>query len=229
MMRIVLFLCLSVLLFANDKVLLHLDFKGIKDTSNATNVLVNKGFEFKLDKQKFNFYIKDEKLYIVTDREAAVLFGMVLHGKKALKDPTYAVIEWGVDSFPRGAQWENGNNRLPIGLIMVFGSEKLFSGVPSFIAPRVPTFLSPFIGETEKVGKTYLGKLYKKGGRYYCVSNQGSGVVVTTKFDIKKHYFKEFKKITPAMTAFAFQVNTLGTEGGSKAFIKSLTIYTKEK
>jgi hypothetical protein len=109
---------------------------------------------------------------------------------------------------------------------MVFGMKKLSSGLP-LIAPRVPTFLCPFIGEKEKVGKTYLGKLYKKGGRYYCVSNRGDGSLIKTNFDIQKHYFEAFETKVPALTAFAFQVNTQNTKGGAKSFIKSLTIYSK--
>jgi len=227
-MKTVFLLLISLLLFADDKVLMHIDFKGISNTQDATQVLVQKGFEFQIDKKDFHFYIQDEKLYVETDKKAAVLFGKILHGKKALKNPAYALIEWGVERFPKGADWENGNNRLPIGLVMVFGTEKLSSGIPSFIAPRVPTFLCPFIGEKEKVDKKYLGKLYKKGGRYYCVSNQ-KDILIRTEFDIDKHYVKEFKKRTPEITAFAFQVNTLNTEGGAKVFIKSFTVYAKDK
>jgi hypothetical protein len=225
-MKILFLLLFSLFCFANDKILLHIDFKGLPDTQDATKILLQKGFEFQLQKDDFKFSIKDEKLYIETDKEAAVLFGKILHGKKELKNPAYAVIEWGVERFSEGAEWEKGNNRLPIGVILVFGMDKLRSGMP-LLAPRVPTFLCPFIGEKEKLMKVYLGKLYKKGGRYYCVSNEGGGKLVKTRFDIAKHYFKEFGKEVPPLTAFAFQVNTNNTQGGAKSFIKSFTLYAK--
>jgi len=227
MMKIFLFLFFSILLFAQDRVLLHIDFKGIADATDATEILHQKGFEFQLDKDRFHFFIKDERLYIETKQKAAVLFGMILHNKKELKNPAYVEIEWGVERFPENADWENGINRLPIALIMVFGMDKLSSGLP-ILAPKAPTFLCPFIGQKEKVGKVYLGKLYKKGGRYYCVSNQGDGVVVHTLFSVEQAYKKAFDKAIPALTAFAFQSNTKDTKGGAKAFIKSLTIYAKD-
>ena len=227
-MKIVFLLFLSLFIFADDKVLLHIDFKNVANCSDATKFLKKKGFEFQLDKEDFHFYIQDEKLYVETDKEAAVLFGKILHDEKELKNPSYAKIEWGVERFPQGSDWEKGNNRLPIGLIMVFGMDKLSSGLP-LLAPRAPTFLCPFISKKESTSKQYLGKLYKKGGRYYCVSNKGNGELVETIFDIEKKYQDAFKKQVPALTAFAFQSNTKDTKGGAKAFIKSLTIYSKDR
>jgi hypothetical protein len=227
-MKILFLLLCSLVLFASEKVLLHIDFKAIPDTKDATEILRKKGFEFELEKEAFHFYIKDEKLYIETDKKAAVLFGMILHGKKELKRPSHILIEWGVERFPKGSNWNDGNNRLPIGLVLLFGQEKLSSGMPPFIAPKVPRFFCPFIGEKEIVGKTYLGKLYKKGGRYYCVSNEGNGTLIKSDFEIANRYFKEFGKPVDSLSAFAFQVNTNNTKGGAEAFIKSVTLYGQE-
>ena len=225
-MKIIFLLLISLLLFAQDKVLLHIDFKGMADSTDAKKLLQEKGFEFQLDQNKFHFFIQDEKLYLETKKQAAVLFGMILDHTQELKTPSYAEIEWGVEKFPEGANWEDGVRRLAIGLIMVFGRDKLSSGL-ALLAPKAPTFLCPFIGQKEKLKKVYLGKLYKKGGRYYCVSNQGDGIIVHTYFDIEKKYKEAFGKEVPAMTAFAFQSNTNNTQGGAKAFVKSLTIYAK--
>jgi len=210
-------------LFAQESVIYSIDFSQEKDTKDARALLEKKGFVFKLDAEDFTFSIQSGRLYIETDKEAAVLFGQFVKTKET---PTYALIEWGVERFPDGADWEAGNNRLPIGLIMVFGKEKLASGL-AFLAPKAPTFLCPFIGEKEQLGKPYLGKLYKKGGRYYCLSNSGNGSLIQSRFEIEKEYTKAFKKAVPPLSAFAFQVNTKDTQGGAKAFIKSLRIYAK--
>jgi len=223
-MRFFLLLSFIFLIFAEGKILYHIDFKNIQDTQNAVQILKEKGFEFELEKEKFHFSIKDEKLYIDTRKQATVLFGKLLPKSKWLQNPSYTIIKWGVESFPKGSNWEKGINRLPLGFIMIFGDKKLPSGI-GFLAPKVPTFLCPFIGEKEKIGKRYLGKLYKKGGRYYCVANKKNASYITTKFDIKKNYQEEFKINPPPLSAYAFQINTKDTTGRTISFIESLTIY----
>lgn len=220
----ILLIFIPLLVFAQEKVLFHIDFKNIANSNDAVNIMKQKGFDFEMDEDKFHFFIKNERLYIETTKQATVLFGKLLEKKDWLKNPSYAVIKWGVEDFPQGSDWENGNNRLPIGLILVFGDKKLPSGI-GFLAPKVPPFLCPFIGEKEKVGKPYLGKLYKKGGRYYCVSNEGDGKLITTKFNITKHYKQEFDATPPPLSAYAFQINTKDTDAKAKSFIESLTIY----
>ena len=214
---------LTLTLFAKENVIFSIDFSQEKDTNDTRALLEKKGFIFKLDAEDFTFSIHKGRLYIETQKEAAVLFGKFVNTQEI---PAYALIEWGVASFPKGADWESGNNRLPIGVIMVFGKEKLSSGL-AFLAPKAPTFLCPFIGEKEQLGKPYLGKLYKKGGRYYCLSNSGEGKLIRSRFDIAKEYEKAFKKSVEPLSAIAFQVNTKDTDGKAKAFIQRVTIYSK--
>ena len=154
------------------------------------------------------------------------MFGVTFPAGRYLKNIGSVRIVWGVDKFPKGANWAAGNNRLAIGALIALGTEKLSSGLPMGIN-AAPPFFGPFIGEKERVGKRYLGKLYKKGGRYYCVSNKNSGATVTTNFNISQKYQQEFKKPAPPVTAFAFQMNTEDTSGGAQAFIKSITFYSK--
>jgi hypothetical protein len=106
------------------------------------------------------------------------------------------------------------------------GNEKLSSGLPMGVN-AAPPFFGPFIGQKEQVGRRYIGMLYKKGGRYYCVSNKGGGTTVVSNFNLDQKFQQEFKKPTPPVTAFAFQMNTEDTSGGAKAFLKSITFYSK--
>ena len=211
------------LLFGAESVLLHIDFKGVADTQDATQILKEKGIGFEMEKEKFSFSIKNEILYIETYEQGVVVFGKILKKQEFLENPRKVVIEWGVERFPEGASWDEGINRLPIGLIMVFGDKKLPSGI-GFLAPKVPPFLCPFIGEKESLEKVYKGKLYKKGGRYYCVSNEKDRLIRTT-FDIEKRYKEAFGTLPPPISAFAFQINTKNTHGGAKSFLKSVTFY----
>ena len=221
-MRRVIFLLVLVssVLLAEGKVLYSLDFSKA-NSSNAIEWMKKQGFEFMLDSKKLNLKIQNGRLELSTSGEKAGLFGIRL--QKELKNIGSAKIEWGVAQFPKGANWSKKNNRLALGAIFILGKEKFKSGM--VFAKPVPYFLAPFIGQKEVVGKKYLGKLYRTAGRYYCVSNS-KGLVVT-KFNIAQKFKQEFKKNTPALTAFAFQMNTDDTSGGAKAFIKKITFYSK--
>ena len=209
---------------AGGKVLYTLDFAAQKD-GDAKEWLASRGFKFLLDAKAFSMKFSDGKLVIETSGQKAGILGMEFPSGKYLNNIGSAKIEWGVDKFPQGANWADGNNRLAIGVFFVLGTERLSSGLP-FGVNAAPYFLCPFIGQKEKVGQRYLGSLYKKGGRYYCVSSK-KGSTVVTHFNIDQKFQQEFKKKTPPLTAFAFQANTKDTTGGSKAFIKRITFYSK--
>jgi len=211
--------------FAGGKVLYSLDFTKQKD-GDAKAWLRSKGFKLMLDASKLSMRFKEGKLVISTSGEYAGMIGIQFPANRYLKNIGSVKIVWGVDRFPKGADWARGNNRLAIGALIALGTEKLSSGLPLGIN-AAPPFFGPFIGKKERVGGRYLGKLYKKGGRYYCVSNKNGGTTVTTNFNISQKYQQEFKKAAPPVTAFAFQMNTEDTSGGAQAFIKSITFYSK--
>lgn len=208
----------ATLLFGGDRVLYSIDFT--KMAGDPQKVLKQKGFEMLLDTRKFNMHFEPAKgLVIETDKKQTALFGVRF--KKPLAGAVSATIEWGVERFPSGANWSGGNNRLAIGTLIALGTEKFSSGVP--FVQKAPYFFGPFIGEKEQPGKRYLGKLYKRSGRYYCVANK-KGVTVT-RFDIAGSFQKEFGKPLPPLVALGFQMNTKDTTGGAKAFVKKITIY----
>ena len=220
MRKIVLLIVMSASLMAGSKVLYSLDFSKHKNGS-ATSWLKSKGFEFFLDAKALNLTFNNGHLEFETSGEKAGVFG--IRFSKGLSNIGSAVIEWGVDKFPKGANWAKGNNRVAAGAIFVLGTKKFSSGVP--FAKKMPYFLAPFIGKKESVGKMYKGKLYKKSGRYYCVSNKKG--LIKTRFNIAKKFEKTFGEKVPPLTALAFQMNTKDTKGGAKAFIKKITIYGK--
>lgn len=211
---------LTMLLSGEGKVIYSFDF-GKEAAGGATPVLKSKGFEFLLDSDKLNPTFANGRVECHTEKPLAGLFGMRL--KKPLEHVGSVVIEWGVEKFPKGADWSKGDNRLALGAIIVLGTKKFSSGAP--FAPSVPYFFGPFIGEKEQVGKRYLGKLYKKSGRYYCISNRKGSI--TTRFNIDEKFQQEFGGETPPVTAFGFQMNTKNTTGGAKAFVKKITFYSK--
>jgi len=225
MKKLLLFLLITgTFSFAGGKVLYSLDFTKQKD-GDAKAWLRSKGFKLILDASKLSMKFKGGKLVISTSGEYAGVIGIQLSPNRYLDAGSVRIV-WGVDKFPKGADWASGNNRLAIGALITLGTEKLSSGLPLGIN-AAPPFFGPFIGQKERVGGRYLGKLYKKGGRYYCVSNKNGGATVTTNFNISQKYQQEFKKPAPPVTAFAFQMNTEDTSGGAQAFLKSITFYSK--
>ena len=205
-------------------VLYSLDFTKQKD-GDAKAWLRSKGFKFLLGANALSMKFSGGKLVISTTGKKAGVIGVKLPKGKYLNNIGSVKIVWGVDRFPNGANWASGNNRLAIGALLTLGTEERKSGLP-FGLNDAPPFLGPFIGEKENVGKTYLGKLYKEGGRYYCISNK-RGSTVVTHFNIDQKFNQAFKKPTPPLTAFAFQMNTKGTSGGAQAFIKKIVFYSK--
>lgn len=215
---------MTIFSFAEGRVIYSLDFSKQKNGA-AKALLRSKGFQFFLDASELSMSFKDGKLVIQTSGTKAGMFGIKFPADRHLKNIGSAKIIWGVHKFPQGADWAEGNNRLAIGALFVLGTKKLSSGLP-FGIKAVPPFLGPFIGQKERLGGRYLGAFYKEGGRYYCVSTK-KGESVTTHFNIDEKFQKEFKKETPALSAFAFQMNTKDTSGGAEAFIKSITFYSK--
>ena len=224
MKKILFALLVPFVLYAHSQLLYRIDF-GKFPNGEALEILKKEGFDFYLDAKDLHLRFQNARLELWTDSKKAGLFGIVL--KKSLANATKVKIVWGVERFPQGANWERGKNRLALGAIIVLGTKEFPSGVPRLFAPPAPYFIAPFIGEKEKVGKKYLGKLYKKGGRYYCVSNEKG--LVSTELDLVKTFAENFKEKLPPVTAFGFQMNTKGTSGGAKAFIKSISFYTEKK
>mgnify|MGYP000503970680 CR=1 FL=1 len=214
---------ITIVLSAQGKTLYTVDFSKQKD-GDALSWLTSNGFELLLDMKEFSLKFSKGNLVIETTGQKAGLMGIKFPKGKGLDKIGSVVIEWGVDKFPQGADWAKNNNRLAIGAMFLLGRETFSSGRP-LLAKPVPYFMGPFIGQKEQVGKRYLGQLYRKAGRYYCVSNK-SGTTVKTHFNIHQKFQEEFKKKTPPVTAFGIQMNTKNTKGGAKAFIKKITFYS---
>jgi len=189
--------------------------------------LEKKGYILELDASEIDVKFHNNQLNLETIEEKVGIFALKLAPENYLKNITSIDIEWGVIRQPEGADWENGNNRVPIALMFFFGTEKISSGLP-FGINSSPYFLSPFIGHKEVPGKVYTGKLYKEGGRYLCVAvSDGSEEVIKSTIKINPRYMKLFKKgKIPELTGIAFQMNTEDTQGGASAFIRKLDFYS---
>ncbi|SES71131.1 hypothetical protein SAMN05216326_102108 [Nitrosomonas marina] len=212
---------------AAERVIHEIDFTG-KDEGSALAWLEQQGFEFELDAEALAPRFENDALVISTQMETAGLFGLRLAEQDFIHNVKRVEIVWGVNQYPEGADWNNGVNSVPIAVMLSFGTEKLSSGLPLGIK-SAPYFLSPFIGKEEEQGKMYLGKLWREGGRYFCVaSGDQSGKTITTDFEVDERFKTVFNQAkTPPITAFAFQKNTSKTQGVSEAFIKKITFLSE--
>ncbi|OYW30770.1 MAG: hypothetical protein B7Z47_03160 [Chthoniobacter sp. 12-60-6] len=203
-----------------EDVLYKIDFSTAPPGDAMPWLKANK-FEFKLDFEDLHPRIENGALRISTDVAMAGVAGIELkdreiHGAKKLR------IIWGVDHFPEGADWDNGVNRLAIGVMVSFGHERLSSGLP-FGIYAAPCFICPFIGSKEAEGKVYTGRFWKLGGRYISCNTQKTGDVLTTEMDIDKKFQELFGKTpAPFVSAFGIQMNSKSTKGKAAAFIRSI-------
>lgn len=221
------FWCWASLAVADEKVVHVIDFSG-NSNGSAVSWLEERGFELQLDAKKLNPRFENDTLVISADGEIAGLFGLQLQQQNFIHDVKRVEIVWGVNKYPQGGNWNEGINSVPIAVMLSFGTEKLSSGLPLGIY-SAPYFLSAFIGKAEELGRMYLGKLWKKGGRYFCVaSGDQPGKVITTDFEVDEKFRATFKHDkTPPITGIAFQANTNNTRGGAEAFIKKITFLSR--
>jgi len=208
-------------------VLVHAINFSDQPEGDARPWFLENGYLMKLDSDDIELTFKNKQLNLKTSKSKAGIFGLTLKPENHLADITSIEIEWGVIKQPQGANWDAENNRLAIAFMFFFGTEEIGSGLP-FGINSAPYFLSPFIGQNEKVGKVYMGKLYKEGGRYICVAvTKGSDNLIKSTFKIDPRYLKIFDKDKiPPITGIAFQMNTRDTKGGAHAFIRKLSFYS---
>ena len=196
----------------------RLDFSTQKN-GNAADWFAKNDFKFQNDGDEIKARFENGKLLLEIDDD---INGLITKEVR-IEGATKVRIEWGVNRYLKEANWENGVLREAIGFIVSFGDEKISSG--SFVVPNVPYFIVIFLGQHAIEGKAYLGKYYKKGGRYFC-SPCGSkpGQTVVTEFNLAETFKNQFKKSTvPFISGFSFEIDARDTDGNSQVFIKSIS------
>ncbi|MDH3981777.1 MAG: hypothetical protein OES84_02625 [Kiritimatiellaceae bacterium] len=148
-----------------------------------------------------------------------------------LKDAHHIAIEWGVEQYPAGADWggpidKTRNTRDAIDVMITFGSKKLDSG--SLVVPSIPYFIGLFPADGEETGKAYYGNYWQKGGRYFCISGDGTTEPILTRFALSEKFQETFGKPAPPISGITIEVdakNTTKKNGRhSKAYIRKITI-----
>ena len=204
---------------ANAEVVFTLDFSKEKN-GDAKKWFESKGFSLEADSDDDDMILRFDngKLIIGTkdDINGVIIKEINVANAKRIR------IEWGVNQYPNGADWENGTLREAVGVIISFGTKKIDSG--SFVVPNVPYFITLFLGEKEQENKAYVGKYFKKGGRYICSPCQNPvEKTVITDFDLSKAFLAQFdENSVPPITGLAIEADTRDTKGKAMAFIKKI-------
>ena len=216
---VTLLLSSATMVGASSRVLHRVDFSTQPD-GDAVAWLKRQGFEFHLRAHALAPRFERGRLVLETATETAGGFVQKLHvpGVRRLR------VRWGVDRYPRGADWAKGVYRVPIAVMVSFGEDKIDSG--SLFIPNAPYFLSVFLGEHEQEGRAYTARYYKKGGRYFCQPcGVPPGQTVVTEFDLETHFTEQFQqRVLPSVSSVSFQMNTTDTTGGARAFLINIEL-----
>ena len=221
MRRLSCFLCCVTLLLASEtilgasnRVIYRVDFSQQPD-GDAVTWLTRQGFALHLRAHELAPRFEQGRLVLETAKETAGVFVQKLNlpGVRRLR------VRWGVDRYPRGADWAKGVYRVPLAVMVSFGEEKIDSG--SMVIPNAPYFLGVFLGEHEQEGRAYTARYFTKGGRYFCQPcGVKPGQTVVTEFDLEQHFTEQFQhSVLPPVSSMSFQMNTTDTTGGARAFL----------
>jgi hypothetical protein len=194
------------------------DFTG----GSALQWLEKKGFVAKQDAatdSKIQLSIADSTLFLQAKKQA---MGLLLRETNVVGYSRIR-IEWGVDAFPMGASYENGNRSDAVMVYVFFGDEKLSSG--SLLIPNSPYFVGLFLCQSDPVGHPYQGRYFRAGGRYVCADQTKTGETVSTTFaitDAFKQYFD--KSEAPFISGLALAIDTEAAKGNgvAKSYIRTI-------
>ncbi|VGO17878.1 hypothetical protein PDESU_06480 [Pontiella desulfatans] len=151
-------------------------------------------------------------------------------GKEAFLTNAHQIqIEWGVEQYPQGSDWSGPidkarNTRDAINVMVSFGTKKIGSG--NLLVPAIPYFIGLFPADGEETGKAYYGNYWQKGGRYFCISGNGTTDPISTRFPLAQKFQETFGMPAPPVTAVTLEVDAKHTEKRdgrhSKAYVRKI-------
>jgi hypothetical protein len=191
--------------------------------------LQGKGFKFEQDARRRNLIDLDigKKGLVLQAKQRA--FGILPNESINVPVFTRIEIDWGVNTFPKGASYEQKVRNEALMVIVFMGDERLSSG--SLFIPNSPHFIGLFLCDgSDKVNHPYVGAYFKKSGRYVCTNKPKKGRMVTSRFNLLKAYrayFDKEKDDDPAISGIAIALDTKKASGGGKtsAFIREIRFY----
>ena len=209
----------------------ELDFTSA--TGNVKEWFLNKNWKLHEDINDMNIRFDMGRLVIEPTKDEVGVMMHEFEKKDYLKGEIKLRIEWGVDQYPKGADWsgpkeKTRNAREAVSFMVFFGEKKIESGF--FLAPDLPYFISFFLGENEKPDQVYYANYWQEGGRYLCIPCDGTiGKTFLTEVNLTEKFKQLFMENPPPVSGLAIEVDVQNTEISngrhSKAFIKKIKLY----
>lgn len=205
-----------------QKVNFMIDFSDY-EVGSVEKWLEVKGFQFERearDRRKLDLEVSEKGL-VLDIREP--MLGIVINEGVDLEEFTSIRLEWGVLDYPEGASYEKGIRNEALMVIVFFGYDKISSG--HFLIPNTPYFIGFFLGREEKIGKSYIGRYFKKSGRYVCLGNPTEGEAVISEYNLVEAFRRKYEKDeVPLISGVALAMDTAKAknQGKARAFIKSI-------
>ena len=198
------------------------------DVGSIDDWLLGKGFKFEQDakrRDRLDLDIADQSLVLQSQRK---LLALMPNESVNLPEFTYVEIDWGVNQHPRGASYEQGIRNEALMVIVFMGDERQPSG--SVFIPNSPYFIGLFLCSGEdRISHPYVGKYFKKSGRYVCVDPPEPGQLVTSRYDLLNGYRSFFDKELdddPGISGIALGADTKRAKNGrASAFIREIRFY----
>ena len=201
-----------------------LDFSDYK-SGPIDSWLKEKGFKIERDAQDRKMLDLDVNENGLVLEAKKAMFGIMVNEGVDLEEFTSIRLEWGINKYPKGASWEKNVNNETLTVIVFFGYDKMSSG--HLLIPNSPYFIGFFLGWEEVVGKSYVGRYFKKSGRYVCLGNPKPGELVTSEYDLVSAFKREFKQDkVPLISGVALAIDTTKANDGGKAgaYLRSIEI-----
>ncbi len=214
---------------ATDGKLIHVVRFTDYEKGQIDDWLLGKGFKFKQDadrRDRIDFKVGSSGLVLEAKRRA---HGIMPNESVNVPAFTHIEIDWGVNKHPAGASYEQGVPNEAIMVIVFMGDELQPSG--SMFIPNSPFFVGLFLCHgDDKINHPYVGRSFKKGGRYVCTDKSSVGKMVTSRFNLLEAYrtfFDKERDDDPAVSSLALAVDTKKADGGGKssAFIREIRFY----
>ena len=186
------------------------------------------GFTFEKDLQSENriqLTVDKRGLSLTSSKQA---FGFIQKRDLHVRGAEWLEIEWGVDTYPPGADWQNGKRYDPLMVVLFFG-EPLPGKIPYL--PDVPLFIGMFLGKNEPLLHPYASTSYPETGRYVCLDGTAPGLAVRSRINIAAAFSSWFsgREMAP-ITGIAVEVDTgeMPPGASSSAFIKNISLHSAE-
>ena len=193
--------------------------------TDAYSWLQQQGFVLKNgadDKSKFNLSFSANGLVVQALKPA---LGLLVKDGLRIKNFKKMTVQWGVNSYPAGANWDTDIHNEPLMIYVFFGNERYSSD--SLFIPNSPPYIGFYLGQHDKVGGCHTGRHFTTGGRYICVANPPAGSLITSEIDLVAEFKRAFGDSIPMpsyISGISIECDTSALEDGntSSSFVKSI-------